>query len=125
MSGRKGPRSASAGPERRAGPQWRAIDRAGAGCEPCPRRLGEASMRMRWSGVAAALAFGVAGGAWAQDRTLYLAAYGGSYETIMRDKVLPGFERANGVRVAYVAGNSTDTLAKIQAQRARPDIDVI
>jgi putative spermidine/putrescine transport system substrate-binding protein len=75
--------------------------------------------------VVAALALTVASTAQAQDKTVYLGAYGGSYETIMRQRVLPAFEKANGVRVAYVAGNSTDTLAKIQAQRDKPDMDVI
>ena len=81
-------------------------------------------MGMRW-GVMAAVVLAMAPGAQAQERTLYLGAYGGSYETIMRERVLPAFEKANNLRVAYVAGNSTDTLAKIQAQRSRPDIDVI
>ena len=75
--------------------------------------------------VVAAVALGVAATAQAQDKSLYLGAYGGSYETIMRQHVLPAFEQANGVRVAYVSGNSTDTLAKIQAQRDKPDMDVI
>src|SRR5689334_10831260 len=88
------------------------------------RRRGGGTMRVAFGLAAAVLACGVAGTASAQ-KTLYLGAYGGSYETIFRDKVLPPFEQANGVKVAYVAGNSTDTLAKIQAQRAHPDLDVI
>lgn len=82
-------------------------------------------MGTRWCGMVATLALGLAGTAQAQENTLYLAAYGGSYETIMRERVLPGFERANNLRVAYVAGNSTDTLARLQAQKDYPDIDVI
>jgi putative spermidine/putrescine transport system substrate-binding protein len=76
-------------------------------------------------GIVAALAIGLVSAAQAQDRTLYLGAYGGSYETIMREQVLPAFEKQTGVHVAYVSGNSTDTLAKIQAQRDKPDMDVI
>src|SRR5437868_1446991 len=60
----------------------------------------------------------------AQQKTLYVAGYGGSFEKTIRDEVLPGFEKANGVKVEYVAGNSTDTLAKLQAQKGNQQIDV-
>ena len=61
--------------------------------------------------------------AWAQER-LVVGAYGGSYETVMRS-VIPAFEAANGVTVDYVAGNSSDNLAKLQAQRGRQEIGVV
>ena len=70
-------------------------------------------------------ALGLCGAAQAQDKTLYVAAYGGSFEQVMRKDVLPGFEKAHGVQIQYVAGNSTDTLAKLQAQRGNQQIDVI
>src|SRR6266700_4140234 len=44
----------------------------------------------------------------AQQKTLYVAGYGGSFEKTIRDEVIPAFEQANGVKVEYVAGNSTD-----------------
>ena len=69
-------------------------------------------------------ALGLCGAAQAQDKTLYVAAYGGSFEQVMRKDVLPGFEKAHGVQIQYVAGNSTDTLAKLQAQRGNQQIDV-
>ena len=62
--------------------------------------------------------------AWAQQKTLYVAGYGGSFEKTIRDEVIPPFEQANGVKVEYVAGNSTDTLAKLQAQKGNQQIDV-
>src|SRR5262245_43787698 len=62
--------------------------------------------------------------AWAQQKTLYVAGYGGSFEKTVRDEVIPPFEQANGVKVEYVAGNSTDTLAKLQAQKGNQQIDV-
>jgi len=71
----------------------------------------------------AALALSFAHAA-AQQTTLYVAGYGGSYEKTIREDVVPAFERANGVKVEYVAGNSTDTLAKLQAQRGNQQIDV-
>jgi putative spermidine/putrescine transport system substrate-binding protein len=61
---------------------------------------------------------------FAQQKTLYVAGYGGSFEKTIRDEVIPTFEQANGVKVEYVAGNSTDTLAKLQAQKGNQQIDV-
>lgn len=65
-----------------------------------------------------------AGAAMAQQPVLYVAGYGGTFEQIMREKVIPAFEQAHGVRVEYVAGNSTDSLAKLQAQKGNQQIDV-
>jgi putative spermidine/putrescine transport system substrate-binding protein len=62
--------------------------------------------------------------AQAQDRTLYVAGYGGSFEAVLRKSVFPAFEQAHHVHIAYVSGNSTDTLAKLQAAHGHPDIDV-
>src|SRR6201981_1932790 len=62
--------------------------------------------------------------ALAQQKTLYVAGYGGSYEKTIRDEVIPGFEQANAIKVEYVAGNSTDTLAKLQAQKGNPQIEL-
>jgi putative spermidine/putrescine transport system substrate-binding protein len=60
----------------------------------------------------------------AQQKTLTVAAYGGSWEQTLRKFVIPDFEAKHGVKVEYVAGNSTDTLAKLQAQKANQVIDV-
>ncbi|WP_448203961.1 ABC transporter substrate-binding protein [Azospirillum sp. sgz302134] len=64
------------------------------------------------------------GTAQAQQKTLYVAAYGGSFEQVMRKDVIPAFEQKTGVKVEYVAGNSTDNLAKLQAQKGNQQIDV-
>ena len=58
------------------------------------------------------------------QETLYFAAYGGSSEKTFKEHILPAFEKKHNVRVAYVAGNSTTTLARLQAQRNSPEIDV-
>ena len=63
--------------------------------------------------------------AMAQQKTLYVAGYGGTFEKTIREHVLPGFEKENGGNDEYVAGNSTDTLAKLQAQKGNQQIDVI
>lgn len=67
----------------------------------------------------------LAGPALAQQKTLYVAGYGGSYEQVMRKDVIPAFEAKAGVKIEYVAGNSTDTLAKLQAQKGNQQLDVI
>nr|WP_029002689.1 ABC transporter substrate-binding protein [Azorhizobium doebereinerae] len=70
-----------------------------------------------------ASAFGLAAPAMAQQ-TFYVAGYGGTFEQTMRKEIIPAFEKAHGVKVQYVAGNSTDTLAKLQAQKGNQQIDV-
>ena len=58
------------------------------------------------------------------ERTLYLAGYGGSTETLLKEKVLPQWEKDNDAKVVYIPGNSTTTLAKLQAQKNSQEIDV-
>ena len=79
-------------------------------------------MGMRILVALAAAAFAL--GAQAQDKTLYVAGYGGSFEQTMRKEIIPQFEKKHGVKVEYIAGNSTDTLAKLIAQKANQQIDV-
>jgi putative spermidine/putrescine transport system substrate-binding protein len=76
----------------------------------------------RLSVIAGAIAL-FSASAFAQQ-TLTVAGYGGSFEQTMRKEVIPDFEKAHKVKVEYVAGNSTDTLAKLQAQKANQVIDV-
>src|SRR5579883_1319665 len=68
-------------------------------------------------GGTCALLFSLAAGTATAQKTLYVAAYGGSFEQVMRKEVFPPFEKQHGVRIEYVAGNSTDNLAKMQAQK--------
>lgn len=58
------------------------------------------------------------------EKTLVLAAYGGSYEQKMKEVLIPAFEKEHGVKVKYITGSSVDTLSKIQAQKDNPQIDV-
>ena len=78
----------------------------------------------RWSLAAAGLLSAVCAPAQAQQKTLYVAGYGGSFEQTMRKEIFPVFEAKHGVKVEHVAGNSTDTLAKLQAQKGNQQIDV-
>ena len=75
--------------------------------------------------AAAGLLLGFAGhAAVAQQKTLVVAGYGGSWEQTLRKAMFPDFEAKHGVKIEYTAGNSTDTLAKLQAQKANQVIDV-
>lgn len=60
----------------------------------------------------------------AHANELFVAGYGGIYETTMTEKIVPAFEDTHGATVQYVAGQSTATLAKIQASRGSGEIDV-
>ncbi len=61
----------------------------------------------------------------AQERTLYLGAYGGSTETLMKENIIPIWEERTGASVVYVPGKSTDTLAKLRAQESNQELDVV
>jgi putative spermidine/putrescine transport system substrate-binding protein len=56
--------------------------------------------------------------------TLYVGGYGGSTEKLFEEKIIPAFEAKTGAKVVYIPGNSTDTLAKLQAQKGRQEISV-
>lgn len=59
----------------------------------------------------------------AQD--LVLGGYGGSFETLMKEHIIPPFEEAHGARVQFVPGNSTENLARLQAQKDNQEMDVV
>jgi len=56
--------------------------------------------------------------------TLVVAGYTGSFQKGLETSVIPAFEKQCNCHVTYVPGASTDTNAKLQAQRAHPQIDV-
>ncbi len=62
------------------------------------------------------------GCALAED--IYVGSYGGSTETVFKQKIIPAYEKMTGNKVIYVAGNSTDTLAKLQAEKNNPQYDI-
>jgi putative spermidine/putrescine transport system substrate-binding protein len=74
--------------------------------------------------AALALATALVGGPAAAQQKLTVAAYGGSYEDLMRKEIMPAFEKRSGAKLEYVAGNSTDNIARLQAQRGNQEIDV-
>ncbi|MEV4333658.1 ABC transporter substrate-binding protein [Streptomyces sp. NPDC049597] len=60
----------------------------------------------------------------ASKNTLVVAGYGGSYQEAFEKSVVPEFEKSCDCKVTYIAGSSVDTIAKLKAQRANPQIDV-
>lgn len=56
--------------------------------------------------------------------TLYVGGSGGSTEQLFKEKIIPPFEAKTGAKVVYVPGNSTDILAKLQAQKGKQEISV-
>lgn len=56
--------------------------------------------------------------------TIYVGGYGGSTEQLFKEKIIPPFEAKTGAKVVYVPGNSTDILAKLQAQKGKQEISV-
>src|SRR5437870_2872952 len=61
--------------------------------------------------------------ALAQAKELVVAAWG-SNEAPMRKALIPNFEKKYGVKLIWVPGNSSQTLAKLRAQKDSPQIDV-
>ncbi len=71
------------------------------------------------------MAFLLAGGsASAAETELVVAGYGGSFETIFKKYLGPAFEKKFNAKINFVSGNSTETLARVQAQKDNPQIDV-
>lgn len=57
-------------------------------------------------------------------KQLVIAAYGGSFEKGMKESIIPAFEKKYNAKVTYITGSSADSLAKLQAQKDKPQIDV-
>lgn len=62
--------------------------------------------------------------AFAQTRELIVAAWGDPQETAWRKSLIPEFEKQNNAKVVWVQGFSSQTLAKLRAQKDNPQIDV-
>jgi putative spermidine/putrescine transport system substrate-binding protein len=74
--------------------------------------------------AAAVVLGGWAGSAGAQAKELVVASWGGKFKEGWDRSLIPKFEKQHGVKLVWSAGNSAATLAKLQAQRANPQIDV-
>ncbi|MDP9154034.1 MAG: ABC transporter substrate-binding protein [Pseudomonadota bacterium] len=63
--------------------------------------------------------------AHAENKTIYIGMNGGPMEKAYTSEVLPDFEKANNVKVVVVPGTSSDILAKLLANKAKPQIHVV
>jgi putative spermidine/putrescine transport system substrate-binding protein len=63
--------------------------------------------------------------AHAETKTIYIGMNGGPMEKAYTSEVLPEFEKANNVKVVVVPGTSSDILAKLLANKAKPQIHVV
>jgi putative spermidine/putrescine transport system substrate-binding protein len=61
----------------------------------------------------------------AAEKELVFSGFGGSLQKALQATVIPAFEKKYGVKVIYVTGTSNQILAKVRAQKAKPQIDVI
>src|SRR3954469_15162255 len=55
---------------------------------------------------------------------LVIACYPGAPETFFREELIPRFEKQFDVKVTYLTSNSAATIAKLQAQKSDPQIDL-
>ncbi len=81
-------------------------------------------MMIRSMLLAAAAAVALGGNALAQTKDFVVAAWGDPYEGAWRKALVPEFEKANNVKVVWVQGFSSQTLAKLRAQKDTPEIDI-
>lgn len=61
----------------------------------------------------------------AAENELVFSGFGGSLQKALQATVIPAFEKKYNVKVIYVTGTSNQILAKVRAQKAKPQIDVI
>lgn len=62
-------------------------------------------------------------GAKAED--VVFACYGGSVQQTYERYIIPSFEKQSGLHVRYIPGSSTYFVAQLQAQRAKPEFDLV
>ena len=75
--------------------------------------------------AASALAMPRLAGAQAKiESEMVFATFGGALETMVRDQLAPPFEKATGCKVVLSVGTALSNLAKVQAAKDRPTIDV-
>ena len=61
----------------------------------------------------------------AQTGRVVVASFGGAWERDLRADLIEPFEKAHNVKVEYVVGLSSETLARVKAQKDAPQLDVI
>lgn len=79
---------------------------------------------MKLINALAAVAASVAGTPLVAQETMYFAGYSGDFQTMFEAEVVPGFESEHNVDIVFVPGNSSQTIAKLQAQKGNQEISV-
>lgn len=72
----------------------------------------------------AILAASVAATPLAAQETMYFAGFSGDFQTMFEAEIAPGFEDEHDVNIVFVPGNSSQTLAKLQAQKGNQEVSV-
>lgn len=67
----------------------------------------------------------LAGRAAAQDKEVVFLGFGGTHEKNLKQHALPLFEKKYGIKVVYVTGTMAANFARVQAQKGRPEADVL
>lgn len=75
--------------------------------------------------LVSSLLFALSTPAIAQQKILTVGGYGGSFETLMKEFLIPEFEKTHDVKIAFVPGNSTENVARLQAQKGAQELDVV
>lgn len=60
----------------------------------------------------------------AQAKELVIASWGDPYKAAWYKTIVPDFEKATGAKIVWSDGFSSQTLAKLRAQKDKPEIDV-
>ncbi|RUV97439.1 MAG: ABC transporter substrate-binding protein [Mesorhizobium sp.] len=59
------------------------------------------------------------------QETLYIGGSGGSKQVTLEEQLVPAFESRTGANVVYVPASSSDTLAKVIAQKGNQDLSLL
>lgn len=59
------------------------------------------------------------------QQVLYVGGPGGSTQKLFQEKIIPAFEASQNVKITYVAGISSELVAKLQAQRGKQELNVV
>jgi putative spermidine/putrescine transport system substrate-binding protein len=61
----------------------------------------------------------------AQSKEVVFLGFGGTHEKNLRERAIPAFEKNYGAKVIYVSGTMAANFARAQAQKGRPEADVL
>lgn len=66
----------------------------------------------------------ITGNGFADEKVVNVSGWGGALQKLFIEAIGPDLEKQTGAKIVYTPGKAAETLAKIQAQRSRPQIDV-